>query len=207
MKENTVSREVVIALLSDKYEGDKTVGEYVIHQRKPIRDSKGHCIGYATFTLNDLCNRNPAGEWMELAVRGIHMALFLKMDNLALNLCYDIELLNMGYYTDYYKKSIIEDILYYGRSLIEVVKYNAGGIGFSKHRMSVGEFHIISLLNSVCCDSLTKEVYNIMCRIRDIYSQKPDGTMDYFLGFSMSESEFISFTKSRFVYNRIIREV
>ena len=207
MKENTVSREVVVALLSEKYEGDKTVGEYVIHQRKPIRDSKGHCIGYATFTLNDLCERNPADEWMEMAVRGIHMALFLKMEKLAMNLCYDIELLTMGFYVGYYKKSIIEDILYYGRSLIEVKKYNIGDTTFSLHRMSVGEFHIISLLKSVCCDSFTKEVYNIMCRVRDIYSQNPDGTMDYFLGFSMSKSEFINFTKSRFVYNRTIREV
>lgn len=206
-KEKTECREVVVALLSQKYEGDKTVGEYVIHQKKPIRDSKGHCIGYATFTLNDLCNRNPADEWMEMVVRGIHMALFLEMDKLALNLCYDFELLNTDYYTDYYKKSIIEDILYYGRSLIEVKKYVAGDIGFSLHRMSEGEFHIMSLLRSVCCDSLTNEIYNIMCRIRDIYSQNPDGTMDYFLGFSMSESEFIKFVNSRFVINRTIREV
>lgn len=208
-KEKTECREVVVALLSQRYEGDKTVGEYIIHRKKPIRDSKGQCIGYASFTLNDLCNRNPADEWMELVVRGIHMALFLKMDKLAVNLCYDFELLSADYtdYTEYYKKSIIEDILYYGRSLIEAKKYDVGGIGFSLHRMSEGEFHIISLLNSVCSDSFTKEVYNIMCRIRDIYSQNPDGTMDYFLGFSMSESEFINFTKSRFVFNRTIKGV
>lgn len=207
-KEKTECREVVIALLSQKYEGDKTVGEWVVDPKRAIRDSNGKCIGYATFTLNDLCERYPADEWMELAVRGIHMDLFLRTEKLARVLCRDIEMLNTGYYTGYYKKSIIvENILYYGRSLIEVKKYDAGDIGFSLYRMSEGEFHIISFLNLVCCDSFTKEVYNIMCRIRDIYSQNPDGSLDYFLGFSMSEEEFINFTKSRFVINRTIREV
>lgn len=206
-KENVVCREVVIALLSEKYEGDKTVGEYVVDPKKPIRNSDGKCIGFAKYTLNDLCERNPADEWMELAVRGIHMALFLKSEKLARCLCRDFEMLNTGYYTEYYKKSIIEDILYHGRSLIELKKYDAGDIGISLHRMSEGEFHIMWLLRSADCESLTKEVYNIMCRIRDIYSQNPDGSLDYFLGFSMSESEFINFTKSRFAYNRTIREV
>lgn len=206
-KENTVCREVVVALLSQKYCDDKTVGEFVVNPKYAIKNSNGKCVGYAKCTLNDLCEKYPADEWMELAVRGIHMALFLKVENLARCLCYDFESLTTGFYTDYFTDAIITHILYYGRSLIEVKKYDVGGIGFSLHRMSDGEFHIISLLNSVCCDSFTKEIYNIMCRIRDIYSQKPDGSLDYFLGFSMTESEFINFTKSRFVYNRTIREV
>lgn len=206
-KENIVCREVVVALLSQKYCDDNSVGEWIVDPKRAIRNSDGKCIGYATFTLNDLCNRNPADEWMELAVRGIHMSLFLKTEKLARCLWRDFEMLTMGLYAEYYKKSIIEDILYHGRSLIEVKKYVAGDIGFSLHRMSLGEFHIISFLNLVCCDSFTKEVYNIMCRIRDIYSQKPDCSLDYFLGFSMSEEEFIKFTKSRFVINRTIREV
>lgn len=205
-KEKVECREVVVALLSQKYAGDKTVGEWIVSPKRAIKNSDGKCIGYASFTLNDLCNRNPADEWLELAVRGIHMALFTEKEKLALNLCRDIELLGTGY-MDYYKKSIIEDILYYGRSLIEVKKYVAGGNEFSLHRMSKGEYNIISILNLVCSDSFTKEVYNIMCRIRDIYSQNPDGSLDYFLGFSMSEDEFINFTKSRFVINRTIREV
>ena len=206
-KENTVCREVVVALLSQKYEGDKTVGEYIIYPKKPIKDSEGQCIGYANYTLNDLCNRNPADEWMELVVRGVHTALFLKMDKLALRLCRNFEMLTKGFFTNYYTALIIKDILYYSRSLIEVKKYDTGDTGFSLYRMSEGEFHIMSLLRSVDCDSFTKEVYNIMCRIRDIYSQKPNGSLDYFLGFSMSEDDFVKFTKSRFVYNRTIREV
>ena len=206
-KEKTECREVVVALLSQKYCDNKSVGEWVVNPKFAIKGSDGKCIGYAKYTLNDLCEKYPADEWMELVVRGIHMALFLKVENLARCLCYDFEMLTTGFYTDYSKDTIITHLLYYGRSLIEVKKYDAGDIGFSLHRMSEGEFHIMSLLRSADCDSLTKEVYNIMCRERDIYSQKPDGTMDYFLGFSMSESEFIKFTKSRFVYNRTIREV
>lgn len=206
-KENTVCREVVVALLSQRYEGDKTVGDFVLCPKKPIRDPEGQCIGYAVYTLNDLCNRTPADEWMELVVRGVHMALFTEKEKLALRLCYDFEMLTKGFFVEYYKAAIIKDFLYYGRSLIELKKFSMGDIGFSLHRMSEGEFHIMSTLRSVCCDSLTKEVYNIMCRMRDNYSQKPNGTLDYFLGFSMSESEFISFTKSRFAYNRTLREV
>ena len=205
--ENTVSREVVVALLSQKYCGDNSVGERVVNPKLAIRNAYGKCIGYAKYTLNDLCNRTPADEWMELVVRGITRALFADKKKLAHCLCRDFEMLTRGLHVEYYKKSIIEDILYYGRSLIEVKKYNAGDTGFSLHRMSVGEFHIMSLLQLVDCDLFTKEVYNIMCRIRDIYSQNPDGTLDYFLGFSMSESEFMNFTKSRFGYNRTIREV
>lgn len=207
-QEKVECREVVVALLAEKYEGDKTVGDYVISPKKPIRDSEGHCIGYAVYTLNDLCNRNPADEWMEMVVRVIHKELFITHNyNLVHLLCRDFEMLTMGYYTEYYKDSIISDILHCYKSLVEIKKYSTGDIGYSLHRMSDGEYQIMSRLNSVCSDSFTKEVYNIMCRIRDIYSQNPNGTMDYFLGFSMSESEFINFTKSRFVYNRIIREV
>lgn len=206
-KEKVECREVVVALLSQKYEGDKTVGDFVIYPKKPIGDSEGHCIGYAVYTLNDLCNRNPADEWMELVVRAIHNELFTSNYKLVHLLCRNFEMLTRGYYTDYYKDSIINNILHCYNSLVEIKKYSTGDIGFSLHRMSEGEYNIISILNSVCSDSFTKEIYNIMCRIRDIYSQNPNGTMDYFLGFSMSESEFMNFTKSRFNYNRTIREV
>lgn len=206
-KEKTECREVVVALLSQKYCDNKSVGEWVVNPKFAIKDSDGKCIGYAKYTLNDLCEKYPADEWMELVVRGIHMALFLNTEKLVCRLCRDFYMLNTGFYTEYYKDAIIKDFMYYGRDLIEIKKYDTDDMSFSLHRMSVGEFHIISLLHSVCCDSFTKEIYNIMCRIRDIYSQFPDGSLDYFLGFSMSESEFINFTKSRFIYNRTIKEV
>lgn len=207
MKETFVSRQVVIALLSEKYEGDKTVGEWIVNPKKSIKDSNGKCIGYATFTLNDLCERNPADKWMEMVVRAVHNELFTSNYKLVHLLCRDFENLTMGYYPEYYKDSIIKDILCCYNSLVEVKKFDIGDIGFSLHRMSEGELHIMSLLRLVCRDSFTKEVYDIMCRIRDIYSQNPNGSLDYFLGFSMSEAEFIKFTKRRFAYNRTIREV
>ena len=207
MKENTVSREVVVALLSQNYKGDKSVGEFVINLKNPIRDSEGHCIGYAVYTLNDLCERNPADEWMELAVRAIHNELYSPNYRLAHLLCRDIEMLTKGYYTDYYKKSIIEDILYYYNSLVEAKAYDVGDIGHSVYRMSEGELYLIHWLYLVGCDSFTKEVYNIMRKIQDIYSENPDGSLDYFLGFSMSEEEFIQVTKRRLIHTRTIREV
>lgn len=205
-KEKTECREVVIALLSQKYSDNRAVGDFVVNPKYAIKNSDGKCIGYAKCTLNDLCEKYPADEWMELVVRAVENEL---LDGIGIErmLCRCFENMNnIESNYEYYKNAIIRNFLVHYNNLVEVKKYDFSD-SYSLHRMSEGEFIIMKYLNNIGSISFTKEVYKIMNLVRNEYEQILNGTMDYFLGFSMNENEFIKFTNSRFVLNRTIREV
>ena len=121
-KEKTECREVVIALLSQKYSDNRAVGDFVVNPKYAIKNSDGKCIGYAKCTLNDLCEKYPADEWMELVVRAVENEL---LDGIGIErmLCRCFENMNnIESNYEYYKNAIIRNFLVHYNNLVEVKK-------------------------------------------------------------------------------------